>query len=93
MARTYVPHSIESSAGDGVDLSLAVLADGFSAPAGVAYCALAQGRRTSLREREHSMAKQFFWGMFITLAFVAVVTAGLLGIFTLVSYLAGPVGG
>jgi hypothetical protein len=39
------------------------------------------------------MAKQFFWGMFITLAFVAVVTVGLLGIFTLVSYLAGPVGG
>jgi len=39
------------------------------------------------------MAKQFFWGMLITLAFVAVVTVGLLGIFTLVSYLTGPVGG
>jgi len=39
------------------------------------------------------MAKQFFWGMFITLAFVAVVVVGLFGIFTLVSYLAGPVGG
>ena len=39
------------------------------------------------------MPRQFFWGMFITLAFVAVVAAGLLGIFTLVSYIAGPVGG
>jgi hypothetical protein len=39
------------------------------------------------------MTKQFFWGMFITLAFVAVVTAGLLGVFTLVSYITGPVGG
>ena len=93
MARTYVPHSIESSAGGGVDLSLAGSAGGFSAPAGVAYCALAQGRRKSLREREQSMARQFFWGMFITLAFVAVVTVGLLGIFTLVSLITGPVGG
>ena len=39
------------------------------------------------------MARQFFLGMFITLAFVAVVTAGLLGIFTLVSLITGPVGG
>ena len=39
------------------------------------------------------MAKQFFGGFFITLAFVAVVIAGLFGIFILVSYVAGPVGG
>jgi hypothetical protein len=93
MARTCVSHSIESSAGRSVDLSLGGLRGGFSELAGVAYLALAHGRRTSLREQEHSMAKQFFWGMFITLAFVALVAAGLLGIFTLVSYLAGPVGG
>ena len=39
------------------------------------------------------MAKQFFGGFFITLAFVAVVLVALFGIFTLVSLLAGPVGG
>ena len=39
------------------------------------------------------MAKQFFGGFFITLAFVVVVLAALLGIFILISYLAGPVGG
>jgi len=39
------------------------------------------------------MAKQFFGGFFVTLAFVAVVLAALFGIFTLVSYIAGPVGG
>ena len=39
------------------------------------------------------MAKQFFGGFFITLAFVAVVLAALFWIFILISYLAGPVGG
>lgn len=39
------------------------------------------------------MARQFFVGLFMTLAFAAVVTVALFGIFTLVSYLAGPVGG
>ena len=59
----------------------------------MAYCAVAHLRRTTLREREYTMAKQFFWGMFITLAFIMVVAAGLFGIFTLVSFLSGPVGG
>jgi hypothetical protein len=44
-------------------------------------------------ERERIMAKQFFGGFFITLAFVVVVLAALFGIFILISYLAGPVGG
>jgi hypothetical protein len=35
----------------------------------------------------------FFKGLFQTLAFMVVVIAVLFGIFTLVSYLAGPVGG
>jgi hypothetical protein len=35
----------------------------------------------------------WFAGFFSTLAFVAVVLAALFGIFTLVSYWAGPVGG
>jgi hypothetical protein len=35
----------------------------------------------------------FFKGLFQTLAFMVVVVAVLFGIFTLVSYLAGPVGG
>jgi len=39
------------------------------------------------------MAKQFFGGFFITLAFVVVVLAALFGIFILISYMAGPVGG
>jgi len=39
------------------------------------------------------MAKQFFSGFLMTLVFAAVVIAGLFGIFTLVSYLTGPVGG
>jgi len=39
------------------------------------------------------MTRGFFAGFFSTLAFVAVVLIGLFGIFTLVSYLAGPVGG
>jgi len=39
------------------------------------------------------MAKQFFGGLFVTLAFAAGVLVALFGIFTLVSYLAGPVGG
>ena len=44
-------------------------------------------------EGEHSMSRQFFVGLFITLGFGVVVLAALFGIFTLVSYLAGPVGG
>jgi len=39
------------------------------------------------------MAKQFFSGFFATLTFVVVVLAALFGIFTLVSYVAGTVGG
>jgi hypothetical protein len=39
------------------------------------------------------MTRGLFAGFFTTLAFVVVVLAGLFGIFTLVSYLAGPVGG
>ena len=39
------------------------------------------------------MAKQFFWGFFITVVFLAVVLVGMFGIFTLVSYIAGPAGG
>jgi hypothetical protein len=54
---------------------------------------LAHVRRPSHSERESIMAKQFFAGFFSTLAFVAVILAALFGIFTLVSYIAGPVGG
>jgi hypothetical protein len=39
------------------------------------------------------MARQFFVALFMTLAFAVVVLGALFGIFTLVSYLAGPVGG
>jgi len=39
------------------------------------------------------MSRQFFTGFFVTLAFVAVVLAGLFGIFILINVLAGPVGG
>jgi hypothetical protein len=39
------------------------------------------------------MTRGFFAGFFSTLGFVAVVLVALFGIFTLVSYLAGPVGG
>ncbi len=39
------------------------------------------------------MTRELFAGFFITLTFVAVVLVVLFGIFTLVSYLAGPVGG
>jgi hypothetical protein len=39
------------------------------------------------------MVKQFSGGFFYTLVFVAIVLVALFGIFTLVSYLAGPVGG
>jgi hypothetical protein len=59
----------------------------------VTYFEAARVRRPSHFERERIMAKQFFGGFFITLAFVAVVLAALFGIFTLVSYVAGPVGG
>ena len=50
-------------------------------------------RRPSHFERERNMAKQFFAGFFATLAFVVVILAALFGIFTLVAYIAGPVGG
>jgi len=66
---------------------------GFSAAGGVTYSDVARVRRPSHFERERIMARQFFGGFFVTLAFVAVVLAALFGIFTLVSYLAGPVGG
>lgn len=39
------------------------------------------------------MSRQFFTGFLVTLAFVAVVLAGLFGIFVLINVLAGPVGG
>ena len=39
------------------------------------------------------MGRQFFTGLFTTLGFGVVVLAALFGIFTLISYLAGPVGG
>jgi hypothetical protein len=39
------------------------------------------------------MTRAFFAGAGATVLFVVVVLAGLFGIFTLVSYLAGPVGG
>lgn len=39
------------------------------------------------------MTRGFFAGFFTTLVFVAVVLTALFGIFTLVAYLAGPVGG
>jgi hypothetical protein len=54
---------------------------------------VAHVRRPSHFEREPIMAKQFFGGFLVTLAFVAVILAALFGIFTLVSYIAGPVGG
>jgi hypothetical protein len=66
---------------------------GFSPVGGVTYSVVAHGRRQSHFERERIMAKQFFGGFFSTLAFVAVILAALFGIFTLVSYIAGPVGG
>ncbi len=39
------------------------------------------------------MTTGFFAGFFATLAFGVIIAVGLFGIFTLVSYLAGPVGG
>ena len=60
---------------------------------GVAYFGVAHVRRPSHFERERIMAKQFFGGFFATLTFAVVVLAALFGIFTLVSYIAGPVGG
>ncbi len=39
------------------------------------------------------MSRQFFVGLFSTIGFAVVVLAALFGIFTLVSYIAGPVGG
>ena len=39
------------------------------------------------------MARGFLAGFFTTLVFVAIVLTALFGIFTLVAYLAGPVGG
>jgi hypothetical protein len=39
------------------------------------------------------MSRQFFTGFFTTLVFVAVVLAGLFGIFVLIDLIAGPVGG
>jgi hypothetical protein len=59
----------------------------------VRYSEGAHERQLDHFEREHIMAKQFFGGFFITLAFAVVVLAALFGIFTLVSYIAGPVGG
>jgi hypothetical protein len=39
------------------------------------------------------MSRQFFTGFFMTLVFLAVVLAGLFGIFVLIDIVAGPVGG
>lgn len=57
------------------------------------YCGRWRDVATVRFERERSMARQFLAGFFVTLVFVIVITAALFGIFTLVSYLAGPVGG
>jgi hypothetical protein len=85
-----VPGSTHSSAPRHTDLSRTR----FSAPAGVWHTWTQRaGAGRAVANGSTTMTRQFFWGMFITLAFVAVVTAGLLGIFTLVSYIAGPVGG
>lgn len=63
--------------------------------AGVAYSTLGAG--TAGARPAHSTTEAhvatFFKGLFQTLAFMVVVIAVLFGIFTLVSYLAGPVGG
>jgi hypothetical protein len=64
----------------------------FSGPRGVAYSAWRAGARHRYIERERFM-RQFMVGLFITLAFGVIVLGALFGIFTLVSYLAGPVGG
>jgi hypothetical protein len=66
---------------------------GFSAAGGVAYFGMAHVRRQSHFEGEPIMPKQFFGGFFATLTFAVIILAALFGIFTLVSYLAGPVGG
>ena len=65
----------------------------FSAAGGVAYFDLTHTGWPSHFERERIMAKQFFGGFFATLTFAVAVLAALFGIFTLVSYIAGPVGG
>jgi hypothetical protein len=65
----------------------------FSTGCGVTYSVEAPRRRSSHFEQERIMAKLFFGGFFATLTFVAVVLAALFTIFTLVSYLSGPVGG
>jgi hypothetical protein len=54
---------------------------------------MAHVRRQSHFEGEPIMPKQFFGGFFATLTFAVIILAALFGIFTLVSYLAGPVGG
>ncbi|MCX6374272.1 MAG: hypothetical protein NTX16_14610 [Actinobacteria bacterium] len=59
----------------------------------MAYSGVAHVRRPSHFERERIMAKQFFGGFFATLTFAIAVGAALFGIFTLVSYIVGPVGG
>ena len=59
----------------------------------MAYSGVAHVRRWSHIERERIMAKQFFGGFFATLIFTGVVAVALFLIFTLVSYMAGPVGG
>lgn len=65
----------------------------FSAASGVTYSGVAPVRRSGHFEQERIMAKLFFGGFFATLAFVAIVLVALFSIFTLISYLAGPVGG
>ena len=59
----------------------------------MAYFRVAHVRRRSHIERERIMARQFFGGFFATLIFAVVVMVALFAIFTLVSYMAGPVGG
>ena len=54
---------------------------------------MAPVRRSSHFEQERIVTKRFFGGFFATLAFVAVILVALFGIFTLVTYLAGPAGG
>jgi hypothetical protein len=59
----------------------------------VAYSGVTHVCQFSHAKQERIMAKQFFSGFFATLTFVVFVLAALFGIFTLVSYIAGPVGG
>jgi len=65
----------------------------FSSVRGMAYSAVAHAPVLATTSGSAAMARQFFSALFLTLVFAAAVIGILFGIFTLVSYLAGPVGG